>query len=184
MIDMTVAQLIQALRDREFSSVELTRSYLDRIAQRDGALNSYISVATEAALSEAEAADRLITSGNAPALAGIPIAHKDIFCTRGLRTSCASRMLDNFVPPYDATVVENLSAAGCITLGKTNMDEFAMGSSSESSYYGVCRNPWDTGRVPGGSSGGSVPVAPFDSPRRCVASPASSPPTAGFHGLA
>ncbi|MFN2328624.1 MAG: Asp-tRNA(Asn)/Glu-tRNA(Gln) amidotransferase subunit GatA [Chromatocurvus sp.] len=156
MIDMTVAQLIQALRDREFSSVELTQSYLDRIAQRDGALNSYISVATEAALSEAEAADRLITSGNAPALAGIPIAHKDIFCTRGLRTSCASRMLDNFVPPYDATVVENLSAAGCITLGKTNMDEFAMGSSSESSYYGACRNPWDTGRVPGGSSGGSA----------------------------
>ena len=162
MNDMTVAQLIQALRDREFSSVELTRRYLDRIAQRDGDLNSYISVAPEVALAEAEAADRLLTGDNPPALAGIPIAHKDIFCTRGLRTSCASRMLDNFVPPYDATVVERLRHAGCVTLGKTNMDEFAMGSSSESSYYGVCRNPWDNRRVPGGSSGGSAAAVAAD----------------------
>ncbi|MEQ8515079.1 MAG: Asp-tRNA(Asn)/Glu-tRNA(Gln) amidotransferase subunit GatA [Chromatocurvus sp.] len=156
MIDMTVAQLMHALRAREFSSVELTRGYLDRIALADGALNSYISVAEDAALVQAAAADDLLAAGGAPALAGIPIAHKDIFCTRGLRTSCASRMLDNFVPPYDATVVENLNRAGCVTLGKTNMDEFAMGSSSESSFYGPCRNPWDPARVPGGSSGGSA----------------------------
>ncbi|TCO76242.1 Asp-tRNA(Asn)/Glu-tRNA(Gln) amidotransferase subunit GatA [Chromatocurvus halotolerans] len=162
MITMTVAQLIQALRDREFSSVELTRSYLDRIAQRDGELNSYISVAPETALAEAEAADRLLAGDSAPPLAGIPIAHKDIFCTRGLRTSCASRMLDNFVPPYDATVVERLRHAGCVTLGKTNMDEFAMGSSSESSYYGACRNPWDSRCVPGGSSGGSAAAVAAD----------------------
>lgn len=162
MNDMTVAQLIQALRGRKFSSVELTRSYLDRIAQRDGALNSYISVAPETALAQAEAADRLLAGDNAPPLAGIPIAHKDIFCTRGLRTSCASRMLDRFVPPYDASVVEKLNAAGCVTLGKTNMDEFAMGSSSESSYYGACRNPWDGRCVPGGSSGGSAAAVAAD----------------------
>ncbi len=156
MIDMTVAQLIQALRAREFSSVELTRGYLDRITQVDTGLNSYISVATDAALAQAATADDLLAGSDAPVLAGIPIAHKDIFCTRGLRTSCASRMLHNFVPPYDATVVEKLNRAGCVTLGKTNMDEFAMGSSSESSYYGPCRNPWDMTRVPGGSSGGSA----------------------------
>ena len=156
MIEMTVAQLAQALRARELSSVELTRAYLERIAQADGGLNSYISVAADAALAQAAAADRLLASSTPPALAGVPIAHKDIFCTRGLRTSCGSRMLDNFVPPYDAGVVEKLNAAGCVTLGKTNMDEFAMGSSSESSFYGACRNPWDRTRVPGGSSGGSA----------------------------
>ncbi len=156
MNNMTVAQLMLALRQREFSSVELTRCFLQRIEQTDGALNSYISVASEAALSRAAAADELLRRDDAPALAGIPIAHKDIFCTRGLRTSCGSRMLANFVPPYDATVVDRLDRTGSVTLGKTNMDEFAMGSSTESSYYGACRNPSDTTRVPGGSSGGSA----------------------------
>ncbi|NCA70181.1 MAG: Asp-tRNA(Asn)/Glu-tRNA(Gln) amidotransferase subunit GatA [Sphingobacteriia bacterium] len=156
MQNKSIAQLAADLRLRTYSSVELTRHYLERIARLDPRLNSFISVASDAALAAAERADRMIATGDAGPLAGIPIAHKDIFCTAGLKTSCGSRMLDNFIAPYDATVVERLSAAGAVILGKTNMDEFAMGSSNETSYYGPVKNPWDPTRVPGGSSGGSA----------------------------
>ena len=156
MQNKSIAQMAADLRLRTYSSVELTRHYLDRIARLDPRLNSFISIASEAALAAAERADRAIADGTAGPLAGIPIAHKDIFCTAGIKTSCGSRMLDNFVAPYDATVVERLAAAGAVVLGKTNMDEFAMGSSNETSYYGPVHNPWDATRVPGGSSGGSA----------------------------
>ena len=152
----SITELAAGLRAGAFSSVELTRSYLERITQHDGALNSFITVAGESALAGAEAADRRIRSGEAGPLTGIPIAHKDIFCTDGIRTSCGSRMLDNFIAPYDATVVARFKDAGAVVLGKTNMDEFAMGSSNETSYYGPVHNPWDSARVPGGSSGGSA----------------------------
>ncbi len=154
--DKSVIDLQRGLRAREFSSVELTEICLTRIESLDGRLNSLITVTGERALEQARAADRRLAAGDAGPLTGIPMLHKDIFCTRGVRTSCGSRMLDNFVAPYDATVVERLDAAGMCMLGKTNMDEFAMGSSTESSYYGPTRNPWDLDRVPGGSSGGSA----------------------------
>jgi len=156
MHDSTIAQLAEALRARRISAVELTRHYLDRIARHDPGLNAFITVTEDEALRQAEAADRRLSDGDAPALTGIPIAHKDIFCTDGVKTSCGSRMLDNFVSPYDATAVERLKAAGAVMLGKTNMDEFAMGSSNETSWYGPVKNPWDASRVPGGSSGGSA----------------------------
>ncbi|WP_432470711.1 Asp-tRNA(Asn)/Glu-tRNA(Gln) amidotransferase subunit GatA [Amphritea sp. HPY] len=156
MFEKTLAELAQGLASGEFSSVELTRAYLDRIQAEDKTLNSYISVTEEQALAQAEAADQQRASGNAGAFTGLPIAHKDIFCTQGVRTSCGSKMLDNFISPYDATVVDNFNRAGAVMLGKTNMDEFAMGSSNESSFYGPSRNPWDTDCVPGGSSGGSA----------------------------
>jgi len=152
----TLAALSQALNNAELSSVELTRHFLSRIQQHDPQLNSFITVTDELALQQAQAADALRASGRAGPLTGIPIAHKDIFCTQGVRTSCASKMLDNFIAPYNATVVEKLNAAGTVTLGKTNMDEFAMGSSNETSFYGVVKNPWNTDYVPGGSSGGSA----------------------------
>ncbi|NCF19175.1 MAG: Asp-tRNA(Asn)/Glu-tRNA(Gln) amidotransferase subunit GatA [Haliea sp.] len=156
MHEKSVARLIAGLREKSFSSVELTRCYLDRIEALDGQYNSYISVDQNSALAAAEAADRQLAAGDASPLTGIPVAHKDIFCTAGMRTSCGSRMLDNFVPPYDATLIRRFNEQGAVILGKTNMDEFAMGSSNESSYYGAARNPWDTDRVPGGSSGGSA----------------------------
>ena len=152
----TITQLAAGLRAREFSSVELTRLFLDRIESNQATLNAFISVTREQALVAAEAADRDLASGRGGALAGVPIAHKDIFCTAGVKTTCGSRMLDNFVSPYDATVVAKLKAAGAVTLGKANMDEFAMGSSNETSYFGPVRNPWNTALVPGGSSGGSA----------------------------
>ena len=152
----SLAELSAGLAEGRFSSEEITRECLDRIAAGDGALNSVITVDAEGALSAAKAADARRAAGDAPALNGIPLLHKDIFCTAGIRTSCGSRMLDSFVPPYDATVVSRLAAAGSVMLGKTNMDEFAMGSSNERSHYGPTRNPWDTDRVPGGSSGGSA----------------------------
>ena len=155
MHEKTLAQLSGALGARAVSAVELTRAFLDRI-EHFSELNSFITVTAERALEQAAAADARIAAGNSTALTGIPLAHKDIFCTAGVKTSCGSRMLDDFVSPYDAFVVERLAAAGAVMLGKTNMDEFAMGSSNETSYYGVARNPWDPARVPGGSSGGSA----------------------------
>ena len=158
MINKSLAELSVGLQTGKFSSVELTQHYLDRIAKFDGELNSFISVTDEQALATAKSADEQIAKGTATALMGIPMAHKDIFCTDGVRTSAGSKMLDNFIAPYNATVVEKLKRAGMPMLGKTNMDEFAMGSSNENSYYGACKNPWDLERVPGGSSGGSAAV--------------------------
>jgi aspartyl-tRNA(Asn)/glutamyl-tRNA(Gln) amidotransferase subunit A len=144
------------LRARRFSSVELTEAFLNRIERSQKALNAFISVTRAQALADAATADRALAAGTGGALAGVPIAHKDLFCTQGVRTTCGSRMLDDFVSPYDATVVAKLKRAGAVMLGKTNMDEFAMGSSNETSYYGPVRNPWDPRLVPGGSSGGSA----------------------------
>ena len=144
------------LRARRFSSVELAEAFLGRIERSQEALNAFVSVTRAQALSDAAAADRALAAGTGGALTGVPIAHKDLFCTQGVRTTCGSRMLDNFVSPYDATVVAKLKRAGAVMLGKTNMDEFAMGSSNETSYYGPVRNPWDPRLVPGGSSGGSA----------------------------
>lgn len=151
---LTIAEQLQALRAGEFSSEELTQHYINRIEEHDEVLNSFITFTPEQALIAAKQADKQGASGGV--LNGIPLALKDIFCTDGVKTSCASRMLDNFIAPYDATVVTRLKQAGAVMLGKTNMDEFAMGSSSESSYYGAVKNPWDIERVPGGSSGGSA----------------------------
>ena len=153
---LSISALGDALRRGEFSSVELTTHFLDRIAAYDGALNSFITVTSDIALADAARADERRRAGEENPLLGIPIAHKDIFCTRGVRTSCGSRMLDTFIAPYDATVVERFRAGGMAMLGKTNMDEFAMGSSNQTSWYGPTRNPWDANRVPGGSSGGSA----------------------------
>lgn len=156
MHNSTLAQLSAALRDKKISSVELTQLFLKRIAAHDKQLNSYVTVCEQQALDQARAADARRAKGEAGPLTGLPYAQKDIFCTNGVRTSCGSRMLDNFIAPYDATVVAQMRTAGMVMLGKTNMDEFAMGSSNETSYYGPVRNPWDTATVPGGSSGGSA----------------------------
>ncbi len=156
MFNKSISELAAGLRAGEFSSVELTGAFIDRINRLNGSINAYITVVEEQALADAAAADARIRAGDAEPMTGIPIAHKDIFCTEGIRTSCGSRMLDNFVSPYDATVVARFKAAGAVLLGKTNMDEFAMGSSNETSFYGPVRNPWDSERVPGGSSGGSA----------------------------
>ena len=152
----TLSQLAAALRARKVSSVELVRAFLARIEASQPALNAFISITAEQALDAAQAADRALARGDGGPLAGVPIGHKDLFCTAGVRTTCGSRMLENFVSPYDATVVERLKAAGAVVLGKLNMDEFAMGSSNETSYYGPVHNPWNTDMVPGGSSGGSA----------------------------
>ncbi|MGD8591077.1 MAG: amidase, partial [Chromatiales bacterium] len=156
MHNKTIVELGAGLRAGEFSSMELTRDLLARIETLDPALNSFVTVTPEFALAAAEAADARIRSGEGGPLTGIPMVQKDIFCTKGVKTSCGSRMLDNFISPYDATVVERLNAAGMVMLGKANMDEFAMGSSNETSFYGPVHNPWDRERVPGGSSGGSA----------------------------
>ena len=186
-----IAQLAQTLRARETSAVELAERAL-AAAQSHAGLNAFITLCAEPALTAARDADAALASGTANALAGIPFVHKDIFCTNGVRTTCASRMLENFVPPYDAAVVEKLAAANAVSIGKSNMDEFAMGSSNENSCFGPVRNPWDTTRVPGGSSGGSArrwprascrsrpaptPVVRFASRLRSAASPGSSQPT-------
>ena len=155
MQNKSLKELAASLQAGEFTSVELTQSYLDRI-EADDRLNCYITVNAETSLAQANEADRRIQSGQATALTGIPLAQKDIFCTEGTLTTCGSKMLYNFVSPYNATVIEHFNTAGSVMLGKTNMDEFAMGSSNETSYYGAVRNPWSTDRVPGGSSGGSA----------------------------
>jgi len=157
---LSIKALSEGLRGKQFSARELTQHYLNRIAARDAGLNSFITVTADQALKQADAADAVLASGGGGALTGIPLAQKDIFCTTGVRTSCGSKMLDRFVAPYDATIVQKLhdlqSGAGMVMLGKLNMDEFAMGSSNETSFYGPVKNPWDISRVPGGSSGGSV----------------------------
>jgi len=155
-VNKTLTELAAGLRAREFSSVELTRALLGRIEAAQPTLNAVISITQDTAFAQAAAADRELADGRAGPLTGVPILHKDIFCTEGVRTTCGSRMLDNFIAPYDATVVAKLKSAGTVMLGKTNMDEFAMGSSNETSYYGPVRNPWNTALVPGGSSGGSA----------------------------
>lgn len=156
MHQQTLAEMSRALADRKISSVELTQHYLERCNRFNTQLNCYISITPEIALAQAKAADEMLEKKNAGPLTGIPVAHKDIFCTNGVRTTCGSRMLDNFTAPYDATVVEKIRQAGMVMLGKTNMDEFAMGSSNETSYYQPVLNPWNTACVPGGSSGGSA----------------------------
>lgn len=164
---LTLAEIARALADKQFSAEELTRTLLGRIRQLDPQLNSFISITDDLAIAQAKAADERRANGENGALLGAPIAHKDLFCTQGVRTSCGSKMLDNFVSPYDATVVEKLTAAGAVTLGKLNMDEFAMGSSNQSSHYGAVKNP-------GASTAcraAPPAVPPRQSPRACCRPP-------------
>jgi len=185
---LSIAEQSRLLASGKASSVELTRSCLQRIEASDAGLNAFITVTPELALAAAEAADQQRQAGNAGPLTGVPMAHKDIFCTSGVTTTCASKMLEKFVSPYDATVVERLSAAGMVSVGKTNMDEFAMGSSNETSYFGPVKNPWDPARSPGGSSGGSaaavaaglVPMATGTDTGGSVRQPASLCGITGF----
>ena len=158
MHDKTLAQQAALLAKRELTSVELVDHYLQRIERLNPALNAYLQVDAEGAKASAARADEALQQGKGGPLTGIPIAHKDIFCTKGVKTTCGSKMLETFVAPYDATVVDKLNHAGVVTLGKANMDEFAMGSSNENSYFGAVANPWQHDRVPGGSSGGSAAV--------------------------
>jgi len=155
MYNKTITELAKDLRAKEYSSVELTQAYLDRIKKHQD-LNCFITVAEDYALEQAKAADVQLASADAGLLTGIPIAQKDIFCTQGIKTTCGSKMLDNFTAPYNATVIEKFNSAGAVMLGKLNMDEFAMGSSNETSFYGAVQNPWSSNTVPGGSSGGSA----------------------------
>jgi aspartyl-tRNA(Asn)/glutamyl-tRNA(Gln) amidotransferase subunit A len=160
MHNKSVAELSRVLESGRISSVELTQQFLERLQQEDGKYNSFITISEHQALTDARVADEMRAAGRATAWTGVPFAHKDIFCTNGVATTCGSKMLENFVPPYDATVTEKFRLAGAVCLGKTNMDEFAMGSSTESSYFGATTNPWGLSqgdkRVPGGSSGGSA----------------------------
>jgi len=151
----TLTELAIGLESGDFTSVELTQALLDRVAEHNDKLNAFVTITADEALATAAHADAARETGSGGVLNGLPIIHKDIFCTRGIRTTCGSKMLENFVSPYDATVVEKLSAAGAVVLGKSNMDEFAMGSSTETSYFGPVRNPWNLDCTPGGSSGGS-----------------------------
>jgi len=152
----TLSEILTGLEDKTFSSEEITRDYLDRISAYNEKLNCFITVCESKAMTAAKAADQRRSSGNAGLLEGVPLAHKDLFCTKDTLTTCASNILSNFIPPYESTVTGKLQSAGAICLGKTNMDEFAMGSSNENSCFGPVRNPWDPARVPGGSSGGSA----------------------------
>ena len=156
MLNLSLKELSQALEKKQFTSVELTQFFLNRVKRLNPSLNAFITVDEAKSLAMAEKSDQLIQSGEKAILTGIPIAQKDIFCTKGLKTTCGSKMLENFISPYNATVVEKLNDAGMVIIGKTNMDEFAMGSSNETSYFGNVKNPWDIEYVPGGSSGGSA----------------------------
>ena len=153
---MEINAIRRGLANGEYSSTEITKFYLDRAKMLNSRLNSFISFCEEQAIKQAKNADNQIADGSSGPITGIPLAHKDIFCTKGIKTTCGSRMLENFIAPYNATVVERLNKAGVVTIGKANMDEFAMGSSNETSYFGSTSNPWDIDRVPGGSSGGSA----------------------------
>jgi len=178
---LSTQQLITGLQDKQFSSAELTEHYIKRIDALDSKINSFITHTSETARAQAKAADEMRAQGDKRTLLGVPMAHKDIFCTQGVLTTCGSKMLHNFVSPYDATIVTNIDKAGMISLGKLNMDEFAMGSDNESSYYGAVHNPWNLERVPGGSSGGSaaavaagfIPVATASDTGGSIRQPAS-----------
>lgn len=156
MINLSLKSLNQGLVKKKFSSLELTQFFLNRVEKHNSDINAFISIDAEKSLIQAKHADALIQSGQNSLLTGIPVAQKDIFCSAGWRTTCGSLMLDNFISPYDATVIQKFNEVGAVNLGKTNMDEFAMGSSNETSYYGSVKNPWDLSLVPGGSSGGSA----------------------------
>ncbi|MGE6475688.1 Asp-tRNA(Asn)/Glu-tRNA(Gln) amidotransferase subunit GatA [Psychrobacter sp. NPDC078631] len=178
---LSTEQLITGLQNKQFSSAELTEHYIKRIDALDSKINSFITHTSETARAQAKAADEMRAQGDQRPLLGVPMAHKDIFCTQGVLTTCGSKMLHNFVSPYDATIVSNIDKAGMISLGKLNMDEFAMGSDNSSSYYGTVQNPWNLERVPGGSSGGSaaavaagfVPVATGSDTGGSIRQPAS-----------
>ena len=178
---LSTQQLIAGLQDKQFSSLELTEHYIKRINALDSKINSFITHTSQTALAQAKAADEMRAQGDQRVLLGIPMAHKDIFCTQGVLTTCGSKMLHNFISPYNATIVSNIDNAGMISLGKLNMDEFAMGSDNSSSYYGTVQNPWDLERVPGGSSGGSaaavaagfIPVATASDTGGSIRQPAS-----------
>ena len=178
---LSTQQLITGLQDQQFSSLELTDHYIKRIDALDSKINSFITHTSETARAQAQAADEMRAQGDKRTLLGVPMAHKDIFCTQGVLTTCGSKMLHNFISPYDATIVSNIDKAGMISLGKLNMDEFAMGSDNESSYYGAVHNPWNIEHVPGGSSGGSaaavaagfVPVATASDTGGSIRQPAS-----------
>jgi aspartyl-tRNA(Asn)/glutamyl-tRNA(Gln) amidotransferase subunit A len=153
---LTICEASELLKDRQVSSVELTKAYLERLNQLESRVRAIVTTTEDLAIKQAEAADKRLASGDGSPLLGIPVLIKDVICTRGVRTTCSSKMLENFVPPYDATVMEKLYACGAVVVGKTNMDEFAMGSSTENSAFFTTHNPWDLSRVPGGSSGGSA----------------------------
>ena len=170
----TIKELQQGLSQGQFSSVEITQQYLQQIKHSNAQINAFITVTEDQALAQAKTADEAISQGNKQPLTGIPLAHKDIFCTDGVVTSCGSRMLENFKAPYNATVIEKFSAQNAVMLGKTNMDEFAMGSSNENSYFGAVKNPWDLNAVPGGSSGGSAAAV-----AACMAPAATGTDTGG-----
>ncbi len=156
MQNLSLKELSEGLKQKKFSSVELTKFFLNRLDLHNSSINAFITIDKDKSLAMAKRADEIIKEGNQDYLTGIPIAQKDIFCAEGWKTTCGSKMLDNFIAPYDSTVISKFNAAGAVNLGKTNMDEFAMGSSNETSFYGNVKNPWDIKTVPGGSSGGSA----------------------------
>ena len=160
--ELTISQAAALLGQHQFTSQELTRAVLDRIHAVEDRVGAFITINDELAMIQAATADQILAEGKGSALTGIPLAIKDLICTQGVRTTCASRILENFIPPYDATVIQKLKAAGAVLVGKVNMDEFAMGSSTENSAFKITHNPWDLSRIPGGSSGGSAAAVAAD----------------------